>query len=34
VHQVIDDHVLSWPGRRYVNVLEVNLALDSLTTAG
>ncbi len=34
VHEVIDDNVLSWPGRLYVNVLEVNLALDSLTTAG
>jgi K+-transporting ATPase ATPase C chain len=31
VTRLIDDHVESWLGRRYVNVLELNLALDELT---
>jgi potassium-transporting ATPase KdpC subunit len=31
VLRLIDDHVQSWLGRRYVNVLELNLALDQLT---
>lgn len=31
---VIDQHVEAWPGRRYVNVLQVNMALDSLDATG
>ena len=31
---LIEDHVQSWPGRQYVNVLEVNIALDRLASAG
>lgn len=31
---IIDQHVESWPGRQYVNVLEVNIALDRLAATG
>lgn len=30
VHALIDQHVESWVGRRYVNVLMLNLALDEI----
>jgi K+-transporting ATPase ATPase C chain len=30
VRRLIDDHVEAWWGRRYVNVLVLNLALDDL----
>jgi K+-transporting ATPase ATPase C chain len=32
VDDLIDQHIESWIGRRYVNVLELNLALDEMTS--
>jgi K+-transporting ATPase c subunit len=32
VQALIDQHIESWVGRRYVNVLMLNLALDGVAS--